>query len=50
MRPRRHSNLVAVFQTAGLDGFGQALERLVHAVGKSAPDGFLFFLSASGAA
>ena len=43
-------HFVAVLQAAGLDGFRQSLQRLLHAMGKPVSDGLLFFLAPAGAA
>src|SRR3954463_14657173 len=44
--PQTPLHFVAIFQAAGLDGFRQALQGVLHAPGETLPDGLLFFLAA----
>src|SRR3954447_11602494 len=41
--PQTPLHFVAIFQAAGLDGFRQALQGVLHAPGETLPDGLLFF-------
>src|SRR5581483_5817241 len=43
-------HFVPVLQSAGLDGFRQTLQSILHAVGKALPDGFLLLFASAGAA
>jgi hypothetical protein len=43
--PQMPLHFVAVFQAASFDGFARRLQRLLNAVRKPVPDGFLFFLA-----